>query len=447
MEPVFTHLGVLVNPPGKEMLVGLISSEVFLDKDLPRSFLNREAESFDEGFQVQLYCRRNDRLCIQVNTDVNSDPGTTLQLINASLDANCRIWKEIAGLSIGPGKILVSTVTAIPGSQHRTAWKQGSMKQAITHEFNRGGYRWRCPVLTPELVEGLILCPEEKLFLRQLAASTALLMNKNEALKALRESGIAVPRTYFMDRHSYEAVLEELPRNLNYVFKPAGGAAGVGVFPEGAGGASPEKIKAHIHDLNQGKLLPREFQVQEFVKGQHWGITYLLLPDRKWKILQVHRQLMGTDHRFTGAVWTRTFQEEKTAFAEQLIQQWIGASPTACLGIFSLDLIGDQVIEINPRITGTSSVYHVLSHEKEIVKRPAGIHTIHLSTRIKIPVNLVESGRIVEMIRQLEASSQVKILPQGINPFGYSRVLFINDNDAMQVQREFIEQIGLNGQH
>lgn len=54
---------------------------------------------------------------------------------------------------------------------------------------------------------------------------------------------------------------------------------------------------------------------------------------------------------------------------------------------------------------------------------------------------MIESGWIVRPVRELEASRQVKILPQGINPFGYSRVLFINDNDEMQVQREFINQL------
>lgn len=440
MEPIFTHLGVLVNPSGEERLVGLISSEVFLDKDLPRNFLNREAESFDEGFQAQLYCGQGDCLCIQA--DSISDH--VLYLIKTSLDANRRVWESIAGLTIGPEKELVSTVNEFPETIRpplRTELRRGSMKQSVTGEFNRGNYRWRCSVLTPELVEGLVLCPEEKLFLSKLAGSTALLMNKNSALQALRESGISVPRTFFPDRHSFENALKELPGNICYVFKPAGGAAGTGVFPEGTGGSSLHKIKAHLSGLDRNGLLPGEFQVQEFVEGEHWGITYLLLPDRKWKILQIHRQLMGADHRFTGAVWTRTFQEEKTGFAEQLIQRWVHASPIPYQGIFSLDLIGDQVIEVNPRITGTSAIYHVLSQEEKITKSPAEIHTIHLSTRIKIPAEMIESDRIVQLAEELEASRQVKILPQGINPFGYSRVLFINDNEEMQGQREFIDRI------
>jgi hypothetical protein len=57
---------------------------------------------------------------------------------------------------------------------------------------------------------------------------------------------------------------------------------------------------------------------------------------------------------------------------------------------------------------------------------------------------MVESGWLKMKITELWRKYKVLILPQGLNPVGNSRVVFINDDHLNTVQKEFLKRIEID---
>jgi hypothetical protein len=69
------------------------------------------------------------------------------------------------------------------------------------------------------------------------------------------------------------------------------------------------------------------------------------------------------------------------------------------------------------------------------------IQQIDINTSVQISYNFLSSGKLQQLIKQTWEESRMMVLPQGLNPFGNSRLLFINDNKKGTGQQMFIKKI------
>ena len=103
-----------------------------------------------------------------------------------------------------------------------------------------------------------------------------------------------------------------------------------------------------------------------------------------------------------------------------------------------------KVIEVNPRLTASPPIPHLLARQAVIARHIGGgfrIEAIDLRTRIRVPYGLIESGELARSVFRTWEEDGVLVLPQGLNPFGDSRLVFVNDDEDASAQRRFLGQL------
>src|SRR4029453_4569348 len=101
-------------------------------------------------------------------------------------------------------------------------------------------------------------------------------------------------------------------------------------------------------------------------------------------------------------------------------------------GLICFDVIDGKVIEVNPRVTASAPIPHLLARNGMIALHVGGgfrIERIDLRTRVRVPYELIESGDFARLVERTMDEHRVLVLPQGLNPFGDSRLAFVNDDE------------------
>jgi predicted ATP-grasp superfamily ATP-dependent carboligase len=449
-----SHLGVLIGPPDTRRIIALSTSGVFQDHSLIRRYKNIDPDEINSGIQAHLYTRPQDIFIIKLP---RGNPSEMIKKIIISLETNAAIWKRLTGISlinssgtiilVSSGKVLEEEI-----HQHLPAnfrWHTGHLLSSAakyyhhTHSF----YAFIFDECTIRAL-GLYGKLDEKQ--KNQIRTTVSLMNKNKSMQFLQANKTICPKTYTFNRSDYSAAkINQMENNSLYVYKPAGGAAGIGVFDNGGKGLTLRQANDHILQLNIDHLLPEQFQVQEFLPGTPYGVTGLFHDNQHVEILEIHEQTINNDLRCTGCRWTPGIQDLQVQNAEQICRQLSSVPGLSLYGLVNFDMIDGKVIEVNPRITASAPVSHLLNLQPELMQfigKEFRIRQIDIQTNIPLPFECIHSGKLQRLIQQIRDRCGVLILPQGLNPFGNSRFIFVNDDHSGTAQQLFIQGIGKQGE-
>lgn len=442
----FGHLGELVGNPAADRIIAVATSLVFRDPSLTQLFWGVNAAHLDSGFQGHMYTRPNDTLVVQV-------PEVTEGVVEKVLVAvrlNTAIWRNLTGIKLLPatGQIILASYgrnflrRSLP---RNIVCYSGAMVDSAVARYLTTDDALLAAVLDERVVRKLANGHHSLDSFREQATTTGLMMDKNSAMKLLIAKGIHCADTFWVnDETGVEQILQKIPADGRYVFKPSGGAAGVGLYSNGGRGASRKMIRLHLEKLQSEQKLPSRFQIQEFIDGSPYGVTASLSGNGEYKIFEVHQQLVSRAGRFTGGRWSPVIQKEKSTLVHFLLSRLAEMTTPQLTGLLSLDFIGDKIIETNPRMTAAAPISHILQAKwqfENYLGTAFHIEQIDLNTNVPIDFTLVQSGRLRTLIEQIWKEFRTLILPQGINPFGSSRIVVINDDESGAAQRQFLATV------
>lgn len=431
-----SHLGITFGHENQGRVIALSSSEVYGDSELIPAFLNVLPASLDNGFQAQLYSDPSDTLIVSLQ-----EIDDKLMLRSADcIRVNAAIWKTLTGINLAKENVVIAynrkkNFTGF--SPKRLQLRKGSLSEVAFATASETGKALVAFVLSRQFVKksGLGFPPENAIW--DYANATELLMNKNKTMQILEKYGVPVPLTYFSGKNK-----KSIDKTRKYVFKPAGGAAGLGIYLNDGSGAGWDDIQIHIKMLESSHLLPAEYQIQEYITGPVYGALVLFLPGKKPEILQIHEQIISEKNKFIAGYWTPEYQNNKWGVVEKLVNRIAAIKEIKFIGLMGIDIVNGKVIEINPRITASSPVSHLLANEqmiKDFIGSDFKMDRIDINAGISVPHDLISSGQLTDIIFGLWSKHRVLVLPQGLNPAGNSRVLFINDTIQNSVQQKFLE--------
>lgn len=435
-----THLGVLIRGEMSGKVVAMPTSEVYSDPDLAWQLLRLPKHHLDSGIQAQLYVGPEDTLLV-FRPHVTSG---FLHSLSESLRANASIWKRLTGLQILPKQVTVACDSFDEDCQSNNEnirLIKGTLPEASVSTATESGQSLLGFVYSSDFhrqLGGTIpLSPDLDLIAKQ----TDLFMDKNLAMDFLAQAGFPVAKTHPFARETFSPSQLDSLDDANYVFKPAGGAAGLGLFPKGTKGAVLATIKGHLQKLELDGTLPQKFQLQEHLSGPVWGAMGLILPEKKWNVLQVHSQEIDAQGRFSGGRWCQPYEAQRMEFAEKLFAKLASLDKLGYLGLIELDLIGEKIIEVNPRITASSPICHLLSLENKLqshIGNSFRIRQLDINTQVQFPRQADKLKLAEQLIQETHNQSGTLILPQGINPVGMSRVVIVNDREDSRYQQQFL---------
>lgn len=437
-EPVkVSHLGVTIGNEQQGRIIALPTSEVFHNQELIPSFLNVLPANLDNGFQAHLYTAPSDTLVVYLH-HVNNF--LTEHALNC-LKVNADIWKTLTGIQLARNNLVIAfqqksvSTAQIPSGIQLC---QGSLLQVAIKEAEETGKALVAFVFNEVLLKKSGISFPKNSSVWDYAKSTTMLMDKNSSIQLLQKNGVPTPVTYFSPE------IKNMDKTLKYVFKPSGGAAGLGVYLNEGKGVSRDEILQHIGYLEKNHILPDNYQIQEFLPEPVYGALILFRPGEQHEILQIHDQVINPKNKFIAGSWSRKTQSQKYKKVEKLVNQIATIKELKFIGLMGIDLIGGKVIEINPRLTASSPISHLLQNEhaiKDFLGFNFKIKRIDINTGISIPQEMIVSGRLEHTIFRIWEEHNVLILPQGLNPAGNSRVLFINDNSQNRVQQKFLKAL------
>jgi hypothetical protein len=441
-----SHLGVLVGDARTNRIIALATSAVFENKSLTRTFWGIAGTAIDSGFQGHLYTRPKDTLVVRVPDNAPAVP----QMVLTALDINCEIWESLTGIRLSSGAdriVLASDRPRPPALAKNIAWYEGGLLEAAAARFRQTEEAFLAFVLNNQVAELLLpgLSGQSGDRLKNIARTTSRLMDKNDAMRILHANHVACPETFPVDEAADpERLLNNLPGAGRYVFKPSGGAAGIGVFSDHGRGAAPELIGEHLKTLRRERKLPLRYQVQEFVEGVPYGLAASFGGAGAFEIFEIHQQIIDEKNRFVGAKWTPELQAAQMNFAEKICRQIAAIEQPAFSNLICLDIIAGKVIEVNPRLTASAPIAHILRRRRDIARRRGSdfkIARIELNTNLNVPFEKIENGTLRRLIENIWKDYGALVLPQGLNPFGSSRFVFVNDDREGTAQQAFIRQI------
>lgn len=440
------YLGTLIGDPNSNRIVALSTSSVFSDKALTQSFWGVKSTAIDNGFQGHLYTRPSDTLVV---CPPNNDIGTPQKVIKA-IEVNYEIWKTFAGIELSTPKcplILASDFNSPPKDclLDNLTWHVGSMLGAAITRHIKSSEAVYAFVLNTQLIDMLGSLPPNSSDLIDQADTTTLLMDKNTAMEILQNNNIKCAKTCPINEDTdLEVKLGNIPSGHSWVFKPAGGAAGIGVFGNRSGGVSLTSIRSHLKTLKHQNQLPLRFQIQEFIHGNPYGVTASFGKNGRFRIFQIHSQLINNEGKFTGGTWTQAFQAKQMVFVNDLCQQLANIEQPSFSGLICFDIINQKIVEINPRLTASAPISHILKQQSQISdhhRRKYQIKKIDLNTQIAIPYHAFQKGTLIGLVESIWQEFDALVLPQGLNPFGISRLIFINDDILKTAQQMFLKRI------
>ena len=440
------HLGVLVGSKTADRIIAVSTLSVFEDSSLLQTFWDLENTSIDSGFQGHIYTRFNDILIVHVPYQDDS----ILKLVTKSIDINYQIWKSLTGIELSSAASRI-ILTSPKSGQYKErlleniTWYIGSLLDAAVNRHLKNGEALLAFVLNNRLTKILQQASPEFIFLNEQCQITSFLMDKNNAMQVLQDNGVCCAKTYlFNEGTDMDSFLYQIPDSINYIFKPAGGAAGIGVFGNIEGGVGIELISKHLAELKQKSKLPVRFQIQEFLSGKPQGYTAYMNKDGTFEVLEIHEQFINEAGRFIGGRWTLPNQTTQMETAVMLYKQLAAIQKPRFWGLICLDIIDGKIIEINPRLTASAPIAHFLQKQSKLSKKLGQgfqIKQIDINTGVQIPYESISNGTLQQIIEYVWKENNVLALPQGLNPFGNSRLIFINDDEVSTAQKAFIQRL------
>lgn len=440
------HLGVVIGDPSRARLVALGTSTVFSDASLLRTWWNTDAAHLDNGLQAHLYTRPADVFVVQV-PPAAVEPRRRLAV---ALDANRRIWSRLGGADLvsSDGKIVlaIGSDVEVPVLENdgpsTMTWFRGSMLDAVAalgavHEVSVLAF-----VCDEPLLARLGIDASDDTDLAHRARVVSELMDKGAAMSLLQRN--AVPSAWsqtFEANDDAEHLDRALTVGMRCVFKPTGGAAGIGVFTDDRKGADTHTLMNHVRRLREEGRLPQRFQVQEFLSGPVIGASLLLDGLGGCRVLEIHHQLIDQSARFVGARWARPVHAELEGDVAS-----IGRSLSTSLGVpllVGLDMVDGRVIEVNPRLTASAPIAHLLRNAEGLEMSLGGhpVERIDIDTQVPIPWKAIMTGRAETAAEHAHSKYGTLVLPQGLNPFGNTRVAFVNDDHDRSARSAFLRRV------
>lgn len=442
------HLGLLVKGQEPGRIIGLSTSEVFSDSTLLPLFWNKEPRAIDSGFQAHLYTRSGDCFVVRV-------PRLDEEVVHKTSNAircNHLIWKHFTGIELATPQCKIALVSDIPATHPlkvdtNFSFHSGSMLDAVTTLYLQLGCGLLPFVINNRLLKSLQRQSSTKnTDIAEVSDSVSLLMDKNLATDLLKNHRIRIPQTILFEKgDSLSGKISTLLNGCKYAFKPSGGAAGIGLYSNNGQGADSKQIADHIDILKSRGQLPSRFQVQEFITGSPYGASaYFSLDGNQFQILEIHKQFLNNQGQYIGGHWSPSLSQKKLATVTKFYNQLNTIEELKLGGVISLDFIGDTLIEINPRITASAPIAHILHHANQLrahLGHDFHITQIDLNTKLGISYQLVEDQTLFRVIEKTWKRHKVLCLPQGLDPFGYTRMIFINDDEQNSGQKFFMQNL------
>ena len=437
------HLGTVVGDPDRPRIIAVSTSGVFHDDTLVRTFWGTDPSAIDSGIQGHLYAGPDDIFVVRIPEGT----GPSINLLASALDANADIWAALTGIRLATSRsriVLASdrarvTSLALPGTM---SWHVGTLTDAAAAQYTAGHGSLLAFVLDETTLRPLGPAHDR---LTQQARTTSMLMDKNRAMEILQRNAVPSAQTFALTSGADLArSLREIPRVGRYVFKPAGGAAGIGVYRGAGTGASAGEIGRHVHGLARSGRLPRRFQVQRFLAGIPHGVSAHIGGDGSVVVLEAHRQVIDPAGRCMGARWTSAIEWSQQKSAAAIYSRIVAIPGLHPSGLVCLDLIDGRVIEVNPRLTASAPIAHLLHREAQMATHRGSeftISQIDVHTSVSVPAASMIDGRLRALVDRILTDYGVLALPQGLNPFGPSRFAFVNDDSAGTAQRLFLRQV------
>ena len=450
MEIQFKHeakyLGALIGNQNSKRIIALSTSDVFIDKSLISNFWNIDASGIDNGLQAHLYTRENDILVVRVPSVHSS----VVEKVSIVIKENHDIWNSLAGVSILSHEkhIVLTSNHSLPASislPKNFSWYQGELLDVAASLFKQGGHSILAFVFNEQVLNALGVYSRLKNDIKNIAQDISLFMDKNITFELFKKGSVDCPKTSLFDKSkSSDFDLNGLFASEHYVFKPAGGAAGIGVYFNNGLKATKKEISDYMIRLKTNDQLPTRFQIQEFIQGTPYGASAYFAGNGKFDILEIHQQIINENGKFTGGRWTPNIVSEQIGFVRKTFSRILTIVSGNFTGLLCIDFIAEKVIEVNPRITAATPIIH-LFHLKDQLKKKFGesfsFRQIDINTDLYIPFEIINDGLLTKIIEKIWKHYKVLCLPQGLNPFGVSRMIFINDDINNSGQCAFVKNL------
>lgn len=443
------HQGVRIGQANTPRIIALSTSGVFHDLSLILKYKGVKPHQIDNGIQAHLYTHPEDIFILNLPQGFQKQ---CIENISTAIRMNCEIWNQFTGIDLAfSSSQIVLTSESYPDHLEyqlpaNFSWHHGQILEAAASCYKNKNTSFQAFIFDKRTVEtlGITNLLDEKTL--QQAETTSFLMNKNFAMQLLHQYGDECAKTIAFERNTYS---EKLNSNLNklglkWVFKPACGAAGMGVFSNNGHGLKLQYMIDYLKKLELKNRLPDYFQIQQLMTGTPYGVTGYFREDKSFEILEIHEQIINKNHRCIGCRWTPDIQKKQMNYAVKIYETLSNIDELHPMGLICFDMIDDKVIEVNPRLTAAGPISHILKLRENIQSHLGydfEINQIDLNTNVPLYYPFIESGKIKSLIEDLWKYHRVIVLPQGLNPFGSSRFIFINDTGANPVQRKFLREI------
>lgn len=440
--------GTIFGDINKPWVVALITTDRVDDLSIIERELKTKPEQLNSGIHGQFYTRPGDAFVYRV-----SPANFSTDKISISLDAlriNSLIWERFTGRKLtdpNNGQMIISTeqpnddfAEVAKKLGGRALIREGNLEDvaASFYRENSGQYAFWAGMLTNRLLQNLGRDQDPELFM--IARDVKQLNNKNAAMPIFSERGIPVPATVAFEGDT-EQLISKLDLSLRYIIKSAGGSGGLGLAGTNIG-LNIDQVRS----LLPGFVPP--YQVQEFITGQPAGASALFHSNGEIELISVHQQIVR-DGEFQGGYWSPSYEEGRLSLARDIFQRMRGLNLVGPIGLDFIDSDnGAKVIECNPCKTGTQIMPFVRRLEDDMrrtLKRNQVIGSMRNAGKVPTPLELITSGRILEVVEKAYAEEDVIILPQGLDTFNTKSIKMIvvdpnerSEQELLEIQKRYI---------
>jgi hypothetical protein len=441
--------GIVIGNAKTQRIFSLSTSSQVQDPEGSNRTLGCSVITADKGYQMHLYTREEDQLIVRIppqNVSLEA-----LQLVDSAISFNQQIWEYFTKVKLcGSNQVVVvsesldiSWLQSDKETMEQFNFHKGTLDQISKDIFLENGGQIVLPIISEDRIQGIQIDPP----LDSIAACVSTLNDKNNAIPILKRSGIQVPETYTINDPSEAAsALSQLDPKKKYVFKLAGAVASIGMFTNNDQGCTPKEIIEHLASLQRAGKTPNHFQIQEFINGSSYGGIVLIDQSRKLQLLSIHQQIVE-EGNWLGLRWEQQIEAKLKDFVLESVKALLTDQEITLLGAFNIDFMVSEdglkyITEINPRYSAGVPFHTIRTLESNIQKifPDFMIKTMFLDPNIHFSNQFLQSGMLFQIVQDLYRNFNVVILPQGINPFGNSCVIFINDLDG-KGRNKFIEYV------
>ena len=425
-------LGIRLAPMVGPRIVCLQTSACFpgFPERLPASLGlgAREVHAVDVGVQGQMFTRPGDCMVLRWDAPYSDDS------MNHALEINARLWRCQMGIEIAEPDC----------GRFEKVEAQGSLLDTAYDLYDHGAGALIASYLNPRTARRLL--PNDSEFAR-IAESHEFLNLKGHCVDLLARQGVSTPQSI-----SFRLADRELPwldrldrhSSTRYVVKVDGACGGAGIFTNHDRGFKQQQLPRVIDRLAADGL-NASVQVQQFIPGTSLGAVALFEADGSFRILSLHQQKTRSG-KIAKLTWTFEMQTQFAASASKAFEALADANELRLLGPVGLDfqVAGNQLfaIEANARLCGSAPLYYV----RELLGIGSSVQRISIINDVVVPPSLLEGDRLATVIgRARHTQPRARILFQGINPFGCSKMLMINDDEQSTAERHMLAELKMLG--